>query len=170
MRLHLFRHAIALSRNDPSVDADQERPLTEEGRQQARQAAQGIRSLGIHPDRIATSPFVRARQTATAACRAFELTDDAIVESDHLTPDSEPADTRKAMRELGPAEAVLVVGHKPHLPRFAAALLTGGPEGADLALPKASLCSIEIALGTPEALGQLQRLLRADELRMLART
>ncbi len=167
MHLHLVRHAIAAPARDPAVDADAERPLTDEGRQQATDAVAGMRALGVEPDRVATSLYLRARETAEVAAEGLGLPDDAIVELDSLTPQADPAMTRAALAELTGAEEVLVVGHKPHLPRFATKLLTGQVGGFDLAMGTASLCSIDIALGTPEAWGRLERLIPAQTLAAL---
>jgi phosphohistidine phosphatase SixA len=58
-------------------------------------------------------------------------------------------------------------GHRPHLPRLTADLLTGDADGLDVALPKASLVSIDIPLATPEALGTLERSILEPALREL---
>lgn len=168
MRLHLLRHAIAVPRGDPAVDSDAERPLTQDGRVQARQVARGIRALGIELDLITTSPFTRARETADLVAEVIGFRGEQR-ELGQLMPEAQPEDTRDAFEELQLADDVLLVGHKPHLPRFAAHLLTGTHDGVALRLGKADLCTIDVAIGTPEAHGQLQRLLAARELRAFGR-
>ena len=64
MNLYLMRHGIALTRDDPSVAHDAERPLTGKGVKRMRKAAKGLRELAIRFDSILTSPLSRARQTA----------------------------------------------------------------------------------------------------------
>lgn len=166
MRLHLFRHGKAVPRDDASIERDAERPLTEEGQQQIREAAAGIGTLGIEPDRILTSPYVRAQQTAKIAQEALPSVGDAT-EVHELRPQADPADTRQALAGLEDAEDVLLCGHRPHLPKLAAYLLTGDAEGLDVEVPKASLVTVDIPLGSPEALGTLVRLLEPETLRTL---
>lgn len=166
MRVHLLRHGEALPRSDPSIERDAERPLTEAGRQQIAQAAAGIASLGIEPDRILASPYARARQTAKIASEAFEGVQTG--ELHELRPQADPGDTRQALTGIADGEDVLLCGHRPHLPRFTSYLLTGEIEGLDVAFPKASLVTIEIPLASPEALGTLQRHLPYSALARIA--
>src|SRR5882724_2462532 len=66
VRLLVVRHAIA---EDPAVFAatgrsDAERPLTEKGRRRMRRVARGLKKLVPAIDGLATSPLVRAVETA----------------------------------------------------------------------------------------------------------
>ncbi|MDE2038957.1 MAG: histidine phosphatase family protein [Elusimicrobia bacterium] len=71
MELLLMRHGPAgdsrrwLARGR----ADAERPLTETGRRKTRRAAEGLARLLPRLDLIASSPLLRARQTADALAR-----------------------------------------------------------------------------------------------------
>lgn len=167
MRVHLLRHGQAVPREDPSVTRDAERPLTAEGREQIAQAAEAMAALGIEPDRVFASPYARARQTAETATGAFAGVDEAD-ELHELRPKADPADTRQALAGLTDAEAVLLCGHRPHLPRLTSYLLTGEPQGLDVDFPKASLVSIDIMLAAPEALGTLERYLPHEALHRIA--
>jgi len=71
MRIYLFRHGEALSKEDPSVSSDAERPLIDEGIKRTRQAAEGMNNMGLTFDAVFTSPWLRARQTAQVACEAL---------------------------------------------------------------------------------------------------
>lgn len=155
MRLHLLRHGEAIDPTDPTLERDADRPLTEEGREQIARVAEAMVALAIGPDRILASPYARARQTAKQAAEVFD--DASTGELHELRPKADPADTRQALAGIADGEDVLLCGHRPHLPRFASYLLTGDSEGLDVGLPKASLVSIAIPLGTPEALGTLER-------------
>ncbi|HZI50406.1 MAG TPA: histidine phosphatase family protein, partial [Terriglobia bacterium] len=62
--LCFFRHGIAVDREDPSVTSDSERPLTEDGSRKTRAAAEGLNRMDVGFDRILTSPWLRASQTA----------------------------------------------------------------------------------------------------------
>lgn len=59
MQLYVVRHAHA-----PKGEPDEARPLSEEGRRVFAHVVQGLRALGVRLDRIYTSPWRRARQTA----------------------------------------------------------------------------------------------------------
>ena len=115
VRLYLVRHAKAAP-----GDPDGLRPLTPEGREQARLLAE--RLAAEQPDAVVTSPLLRARETAEVLARACGLE----AEPDELlAPGATSADARQAA--AGRGERVVLVGHQPDLGRIAAAL-TGGEE------------------------------------------
>ena len=62
MKLYLIRHGIAQEATNDIKDG--ERSLTKEGRQKTEKVAKRLLNLGLNFELIATSPFVRARQTA----------------------------------------------------------------------------------------------------------
>src|SRR5271168_1279325 len=64
MELLIIRHAIAFERNRRRWRDDGTRPLTPAGMRRSQKAAAGLKELGRAPDRLLTSPLVRARQTA----------------------------------------------------------------------------------------------------------
>jgi phosphohistidine phosphatase SixA len=121
--------------------------------------------LGI--DRVATSPYERARETAEIAIEELGLHNVDLQELDAPTPNTEPTSTRSALTGLRPADSALVTGYKPNLPRLAANLLTGDMDGLNLELPTTSLVMIDMALGTPEAKGQRVRHVPATVLRKI---
>src|SRR5258708_35952539 len=64
MDLLIVRHAIAFERDRHRWRDDGARPLSPAGIRRARKAAAGLKELSKAPDRVLTSPLVRARQTA----------------------------------------------------------------------------------------------------------
>jgi phosphohistidine phosphatase len=114
MQLLIVRHAEAAP-----GEPDELRPLTPEGRKQARDLGKRLRDQGLAVDAVVTSPLLRARETAAA----LGLGDAAVDE--RLAPGATPADFREAT--TGRGELVIVVGHQPDCGR-AAAELSGGPE------------------------------------------
>lgn len=60
--LYLIRHGIATERDETTKD--EERPLTDKGRQKTEKVAERLDDLGVRFQLILTSPLVRARQTA----------------------------------------------------------------------------------------------------------
>src|SRR3981189_3379333 len=64
MELLIVRHAIAFERDRQRWRDDAARPLSPVGIRQSRKAAAGMKEFSKAPDRLLTSPLVRARQTA----------------------------------------------------------------------------------------------------------
>ena len=98
--LWLLRHAEAA---DGVPDDD--RPLTDRGVVQARDAGLALDALGVHIELCLTSPKRRALETAQLACEALGV-----------TPVTEPALSGAPFDALGLAAGlseVLLVGHDP---------------------------------------------------------
>lgn len=64
MYLYIARHAWAGERGDPRWPDDSLRELTLEGAERYMQMVQALAERGFAPERIATSPYTRCRQTA----------------------------------------------------------------------------------------------------------
>jgi phosphohistidine phosphatase len=161
MELYVVRHGIA---EPPAADkADAERALTSRGRTRTLQAAEGLRAVGCRPERIATSPLVRAEQTARIIARI--LCPAAGVEvQDFLAPGAAARDVVRWLRACG-EESAMVVGHAPDVSAIAGGLLTRGR--IDIAFKKAAACCVsfddEPALGA----GCLVWMLQPGQLRAL---
>jgi phosphohistidine phosphatase len=117
MRLYLVRHAEAAP-----GEPDELRPLTQEGREQARSLGERLRDKDASPEVVLTSPLLRARETGDELARALDV---ASEPDERLAPGASVADVRAAVEGRG--EQVVVVGHQPDCGQVAAAL-TGGPE------------------------------------------
>jgi phosphohistidine phosphatase len=118
MRLVIVRHAEAAAGHP-----DELRPLTADGRAQARRLGADLREAGLAPDAVVCSPLLRARQTAA------ELLLGEPVVDDRLAPGATPDAVREVAVEHGDGGAVVLVGHQPDCGR-AAAELGGGVEPA----------------------------------------
>ena len=119
MKLLLVRHAEAASGTP-----DELRPLTTEGRAQARSLGERLRSEGVAPSASLTSPLLRARETGELLAR--ELGANASGDA-RLAPGATAEQVTDAAAERG--GIVIAVAHQPDCSRIAAAL-TGGPEPA----------------------------------------
>jgi phosphohistidine phosphatase len=117
MRLYLVRHAEA----DPG-DPDELRRLSPEGKRQARELGERLRSEGLKPDAILTSPLLRARETGDELAMALGTNPEA---DERLAPGATADGLRAAVSGRG--QNVVAIGHQPDFGRIAAAL-TGGPE------------------------------------------
>jgi phosphohistidine phosphatase len=164
VRVVLLRHGIAVDREDPACPPDPERPLTPEGVARTKAAARGLRAIGVRPDAILTSPYVRAVQTAEIAARVLG---DAEPEScDHLLPAGDPAAMAASLRAR-PETEVLCAGHEPNLSLLLAHLVHGGAtEDLFAGLKKAGAACVETERpGT--SVGELLWLLPPSILRRL---
>jgi phosphohistidine phosphatase len=141
--LWLLRHGDAA---DGSPDA--ERPLTEKGTRQARNAGRVLARLGVTMDACLTSPKVRAAQTARFACEALGI-------EPQLEPklSGGPFDAEALAAGLG--DNVLLVGHDPDFSMAVHALT-----GAQVRMKKGGLAGIEK--------GELMVLLRPKETAAIA--
>jgi phosphohistidine phosphatase len=106
-QLWLLRHGEA----EPHDAApDDERALTERGRDQSRAAGGALKALEVEVHLCFTSPKLRARETAELACA--ELGVEPIVE-EALAEDFDGRAALDLMRVAGADKRVLVVGHEP---------------------------------------------------------
>jgi phosphohistidine phosphatase len=117
MRLYLVRHAEAAP-----GDPDELRPLTSEGRRQARALGEQLRDEDASPSVVLTSPLLRARETGAELAKALGVESEP---DERLAPGASVDDVRAAVEGRG--DQVIVIGHQPDCGQIAAAL-TGGPE------------------------------------------
>src|SRR5438094_8995307 len=114
MDLLIIRHAIAEDKDvfAQTEQGDDERPLTDEGREKMKRGAEGLRSVAPEISLLATSPLVRARQTAEIVANAYTI---SIGETtDVLRPDSSLDDFMGWVAPHAQESVVAVVGHDPH--------------------------------------------------------
>jgi phosphohistidine phosphatase len=114
VRLLIVRHAESAPGKPDAL-----RPLTPEGREQARALGERLRARDLVPDAVLTSPLLRARETAEALDLGAPEVDE------RLAPGATAEDVRAVA--TGRGGTVLVVGHQPDCGRVAA-VLTGGAE------------------------------------------
>jgi len=173
MDLLVIRHAIAEDKKAfaASGRSDDQRPLTEAGRAKMRRAADGLRLTCPRVALLASSPLVRARETAEIVAPALGIARVEIVEA--LRPDR-PFDElvvwlRRRVAPNGDGVAtVAVVGHEPHLSGLVTWLMTGMTESRmELKKGGACLLSFDGAASAGEAM--LRWALTPSQLRELAR-
>jgi phosphohistidine phosphatase len=160
VRLLIIRHAIAADRAAGMDDA--ERPLTSEGAEKWKAAAQGLATILDPPGALLTSPLLRARQTAEIAGQAWGGLDPR--QTDALAGGSfeELAAVVDGYRDR---ELVAVVGHEPWLSSLLARLL-GTRHSERLAFKKGGAALLEVPAGLAAG-GQLVWLLPPRLLRAL---
>jgi len=125
MQVVLIRHARAEER--VLFKRDRSRALTQDGRRRMRKAARGLHALLPGLTQIATSPLLRARQTAEIVAAVYTGIDTVSLPA--LSPGALPRAVLAWLRTQ-PQDALLaLVGHEPDLGRLASWLLTGRPAG-----------------------------------------
>ena len=164
----LVRHGIAAGHDDPRYPQDADRPLTKDGVQKTRAAAAGMRTLGLAPRCIVSSPYVRARETAEILAEALGCDADTLQIDDVFTPETAAEAAWRRLLEIArtgtDATALTIqVGHQPQMGEIAAHAL-GCPDGDRFPLKKASC----LRLLTTGAMTSLQEYLTPKTLRRLA--
>lgn len=140
MQLILIRHGIAIDRDDPACPDEPDRYLTEEGVERTREAMAGLRALGVKPDLVYSSPFVRAAQTARIACEVLGFDPKKIATTKSLLPSGEPRDLFRELAKFE-AETLACFGHAPNLDEVIAEGV--GAPSAFTSLKKAGAACLE---------------------------
>lgn len=161
--LVFFRHGLAGERGDPAFPVDEDRPLTEEGIRKTRLAAFGLKRLDLECDKVLTSPWLRARQTAEIV--ADVLGAPPPVHLAELAGDRSPADLIAGLA-ANHGQRTLLVGHEPLMGATIARVLKG-----DFAvdLKKAGACALRVAALPSRKPGTLLWLMTSGQLRMIAK-
>jgi phosphohistidine phosphatase len=152
MELYVVRHGIAIDREDPKSPADPERYLTEEGIEKTEQVAKSIAALGINPDLFASSPYVRAMQTAEILAAALQYPKQKIRQTNALLPGAEPSLFFRELAKDKQSAVVFCFGHAPHLDELIAAGV--GVKHPITAMKKAGVALLELKRVSPPT-GQL---------------
>jgi phosphohistidine phosphatase len=137
VEIWLLRHASAEEQASSGRDAD--RTLTEDGHKRAREVARGLAALEPGIGLVLTSPYARARQTAEPAARALKLPG-RLRETAALEPDRNPDEILDEVRAER-VEAVLLVGHEPHLGALLGRLVFGRG-GHSIPMKKAAVARV----------------------------
>jgi len=140
MKLYLVRHAIAEDVRESEDDSL--RPLTEKGREKMRRIAQALEELGVQPDLIVSSPYVRASQTASILAKGLKYKEE-LAYSDFLVPMAEPDDMIGEINEKFSVDELMLVGHEPNLSSLAGVLLAGSPD-LSINFKKGGVCCLSV--------------------------
>jgi phosphohistidine phosphatase len=139
MELYILRHGLARDKEDWAPQDDRDRPLTGAGRSRTKDVANGLQDLGISFDRIITSPYRRALETAKIVSKVFDMKKQ-LERWSSLAVDGDP---ERLVRDLSRQKwrSVLLVGHEPYLSRLISVLVAGNT-GMIMNLKKAGLVKI----------------------------
>lgn len=154
MQVHLLRHAIA---EDPAPGMrDRDRDLTREGVDKLRAVLRFAPKTGIDPAIIASSPYLRARETARIAAEVLRCKD-RLQEWACLTPESDPEAVWTEIRVHKDAPQLLLVGHQPLFSGLTAYLL--GDRSLRIDFKKSAWARIDIDRFGPAPRGILKWML-----------
>ena len=172
MNLLVIRHAIAEDKEAFAATgrSDDQRPLTEAGRSKMRRVAEGLRATCPRVAVLASSPLLRARETADIVAPAFRVARVEIVEA--LRPERSFEDLGAWLkRRVGPnggdAETTIaVVGHEPHLSGLVTWFMTSGTDSR-IELKKGGACLLRFEGAPAAGEAMLRWLLTPSQLRGL---
>jgi phosphohistidine phosphatase len=165
MTLYILRHGAA--ENEPSAGGgDGARRLSARGREKVREAAGGMRALGLKFDAILASPLPRAAETADVVAGVFPGGPEPEV-LPALSTGVAPADTIAALKPYERHGHLMIVGHEPGLSGIASLLLTGSATSVSFDLKKSGMIALELHDGIERGGAQLCWTLTPRQLRRL---
>ncbi|MBI1805776.1 MAG: phosphohistidine phosphatase SixA [Ignavibacteria bacterium] len=159
MHLYFLRHGDATE----SAPDDASRPLTMLGQEQARIAAETLKKLHVVLEGLLCSPLLRARQTAEIVRR--ELNVKELIVTEYLVPSTAHRQIIDKLNAIS-HQAILLVGHEPHLSTLAS-LLISGTRNSRIIMKKGSLACLEVAAPIEPGNGVLRWLMSPEEIRRL---
>lgn len=158
MELVLVRHAKAFERDPAAWPDDARRPLTADGRRAFARFAKRLGRLVGRVDRLESSRFVRAWQTALllhehggfprpAPLAQLEPADGGGAEGS----DGSFAALLRRVDAAESGEVVVWVGHEPDLSRLASLLLAGDPGAMAIDFRKGAALALRVTTGEATA-------------------
>ena len=165
MELYFLRHAIAADPQTAGFSEDSERPLVAEGVKKMKKAAKGMKSAVSMFDRVISSPYVRARETAEIVVNALAFPG-TVEFSESLIPGADFREFAKLLKQFSGEDRVLFVSHEPTISHFVSRLVSSGQD-VSIDIKKSSLCRVDLADGVAGH-GQLKWLLSPKLLQSMA--
>lgn len=159
MDLLVIRHAIAAEGKDDAL-----RPLTEEGRRKMRQGARALVTLVPAINLLASSPLVRARQTAEIVGRAYGGLE--VTTCEDLIPDHPPEAFAAWLAGHARRGVVAAVGHEPLLGCIVSHLLAARADSF-IELKKGGVCLLAFPGAVEPGAALLRWALTPGQLRAL---
>ena len=119
-RLLLVRHAEAVVQ---APDGDSDRPLTAQGRTNAKRVGIYLRTSNLLPNRAISSPALRARETLDVILRELPQEPSSCEVYDSLYYADSETLLDVLLETPGSMETLLIIGHNPGVGEFARLLL-----------------------------------------------
>jgi len=140
MNLYIVRHAIAVDPGTSGYEDDSQRPLTDKGIRKMNKIVKGLHQLDLKLDKILSSPYVRARDTAKILATEFQRANQLSF-SDNLIPPANFEALVAEIHEKYDVDNLALVGHEPMLSQFVSWLTTGDTK-MNLILKKGGACCL----------------------------
>lgn len=144
MKLILFRHAIAMDREEAAKMkiADPDRPLIPKGKAKLLEMVKWLKKNEAQVDLIVTSPYRRAQQTTEEILKAYKIKSAAVCAE--VTPEDPPQAFAEWLKQYAKSSrTICLVGHEPHLSRLASWALSGQVESF-IELKKSGALCLEV--------------------------
>jgi phosphohistidine phosphatase len=166
VNIYLLRHGIAAPPSADNDYRDEDRALTPEGEVKMRQAAEGLKRLGVSFTRIASSPLLRAQQTAEIVAEVLRFGEPLEVWRE-LEPEATVDGVMNKLRKLPEDSAILLAGHQPSIGCLASYLVAGNRK-ASLPFKKGAVFAVRVSQPPSSQPGELQWMLTSKMLRQIA--
>ncbi len=147
LTLYFMRHAKAEDPDRSLYPDDSKRPLSREGKKQIEEVAEGLDRTKLRVDRLFSSPYVRARETAAVVAEKIEFAGKTVY-TDALCPHAGFGGLRDLIDRCVDGETVLLVSHEPFLSAAVSGLLTGAAD-LPVAFKTAGVCCLDIVSRIP---------------------
>ena len=131
MKLFLVQHGKAKDK-----DEDPQRPLTDQGRAETEKIAELLARIVPDIGEIRHSGKTRAEQTAVIFGRALGLAEN-VVQKDYLGATEDVTAVAEQLQSEG--QSVMLVGHKPFMPRMAGWLVNGDIDNSPVSIQKSGV-------------------------------
>ncbi|HZP45814.1 MAG TPA: phosphohistidine phosphatase SixA [Candidatus Binataceae bacterium] len=138
MKIFVVRHAEA---EDQAGQDDAARKLTARGRDRMRQAARGMKRLGLKVEMLLTSPIIRAAATAEIIASVFGQPEPRELAA--LATGVAPEEGFNALSRINRVDQIMVVGHEPQLSRLVSLAVTGSAESLLCEFKKGGCIALE---------------------------
>ena len=167
MQLLIVRHGAAGDKAEfaKTGKSDDLRPLTSQGKAAMARSAEGLREIVPEISEVASSPLVRARQTAEILASAYQMK--VATTTDVLSPDTPFDEFAKWIAKRVDQDLVAVVGHEPHLSGLATWLMCG-KDDSRIQLKKGGACLLTLPDPPKAGSAMLEWLMQPKHLRALA--
>jgi phosphohistidine phosphatase len=129
-----------------------------------RRNARGLRRAIEPPNILATSPYIRAAQTAKIVADTLTISEIEVVEA--LTPEHHPRDLLTWLLRQDSSSTVGVVGHEPHLGILVTWLISSRAE-CNVELKKGGVCLLDLGNNPEPGKAVLRWLLTPGQLRSM---
>ena len=161
MKIFFLRHGDA---ELGTTGSDSDRRLTSEGVAEIELVARTMQLLKLNLTGIASSPFVRARQTADIITKKFPSLRPQTFEQ--LTPTAFPADLFRELLSFPRDSRILLVSHEPFISTCIGQLISGNNE-PKISIKKGMLASMEVGSPVQHGAGVLLWLLPTEHMRLM---